>query len=611
MDERRTLAIDIGGSGIKLALLDAKGEIVAGPKRVPTPKPTAAPELVTELIRNAAEGLPGFDRVSVGFPGAVRDGRVKTAPNLGTELWAGFDLQSALSEIWGKPVRVMNDADVQGYGAIQGKGVEMVLTLGTGAGTAIFSDGRIVPHLELAHHPVAGGKTYDEYIGRAALEKKGKKTWNKRVAKVIGILRTVVNFDHLYIGGGNAKKLTLALPDDVSTVPNVDGLLGGIRLWDAEEARRPARRGRRPRVAAAPAPPPAPAPVAARRRGRPRQVAAAVEAAVAPAAPRRRRARSEPSRPRGRPRRRAPSPDAHGRTLIAAQPRTAVDFAVPAGACDCHVHVFGTVAAFPFAERRGYTPPPAGADELLALQNALHLDRVVIVQPSVYGTDNSCTLDGIRRLGSRARGVAVIDDATPDEALDAMHRAGIRGVRVNLATAGENDPEIARRNLRRAVERVARLGWHVQVYTGLDVVAALHDEVMGLAVPIVFDHFGGAQAALGTGQPGFAQLLAQVEAGKAYVKVSGHYRSSQQAPAYADVAPLARALIAANPDRIVWGTDWPHPAHPASPERALTEVAPFYDIDDGLALNQLPLWTPDTDTLRKILVDNPARLYGF
>src|SRR5579885_2042091 len=183
MDERRTLAIDIGGSGIKLALLDAKGEIVAGPKRVPTPKPTAAPELVTELIRNAAEGLPGFDRVSVGFPGAVRDGRVKTAPNLGTELWAGFDLQSALSEIWGKPVRVMNDADVQGYGAIEGKGVEMVLTLGTGAGTSLFENGRILPHLELAHHPLHNNKTYDQYLGNAALAEKGKKKWSKRVAR--------------------------------------------------------------------------------------------------------------------------------------------------------------------------------------------------------------------------------------------------------------------------------------------------------------------------------------------------------------------------------------------------------------------------------------------
>ncbi|MGH7094954.1 MAG: amidohydrolase family protein, partial [Stellaceae bacterium] len=235
----------------------------------------------------------------------------------------------------------------------------------------------------------------------------------------------------------------------------------------------------------------------------------------------------------------------------------------------------------------------------------------VIVQPSVYGTDNSCTLDGMRRIGARARGVAVIDAATTDAALADMHTAGIRGVRVNLATAGESSPDIARRNLLDAAARAAPLGWHVQVYTGLDVVVALHDEVMRLDVPIVFDHFGGAQAALGTEQPGFAALLALVGAGKAYVKISGHYRSSVKAPNYTDCASLARALIAANPDRIVWGTDWPHPAHPASLDNALSEIAPSYDIDDGLALNQLRLWAPDPALRRKILVENPARLYDF
>src|SRR5205807_855808 len=132
-----------------------------------------------------------------------REGRVLTAPHLGTEVWAGFDLQAALAERWHKPVRVMNDADVQGFGAIRGKGVEMVLTLGTGAGTSIFENGRIVPHLELAHHPVRGNKTYDEYIGKAALDGKGSRKWNKRVARVIEILRRLVNFDHLYLGGGN------------------------------------------------------------------------------------------------------------------------------------------------------------------------------------------------------------------------------------------------------------------------------------------------------------------------------------------------------------------------------------------------------------------------
>ena len=234
----------------------------------------------------------------------------------------------------------------------------------------------------------------------------------------------------------------------------------------------------------------------------------------------------------------------------------------------------------------------------------------MIVQPSVYGSDNSCTLDGMRRLGKRARGVAVIDAATSNAALDEMHRAGIRGVRVNLETAGETDPDAARRNLAAAVARVAPLGWHVQVYTRLSVIARLSDDVARLPVPIVFDHFGGAQAAGGIDQPGFAELLALVTGGHAYVKVSAAYRSSEKAPAYDDVAPLARALIAANPERILWGTDWPHP-HAAAPDKALAEIAPFYDIDDGLVLNQLRSWAGNAAIRRKILVDNPARLYGF
>jgi predicted TIM-barrel fold metal-dependent hydrolase len=246
----------------------------------------------------------------------------------------------------------------------------------------------------------------------------------------------------------------------------------------------------------------------------------------------------------------------------------------------------------------------------MQLQQSLRLSRVVIVQPSVYGSDNSCTLDGMRQLGERARGVAVIDDRTSEAALDEMHRAGIRGVRVNLETAGETDPDLARRNLAAAVERVAPRGWHVQVYTRLSVIAQLREDVEKLPVPIVFDHFGGAQAAAGIDQPGFAALLGLVADGHAYVKVSAAYRSSQKAPAYGDVAPLARALIAANPERIVWGSDWPHP-HAAIPGRELDPVTPFFDIDDGLALNQLPFWARSAAVRRKILVDNPARLYDF
>jgi polyphosphate glucokinase len=234
MDEPRTLAIDIGGTGIKAALLDDAGSLIGERQRVPTPPKPVAPEDLVRAIDQVAGPLGTYERVSVGFPGYVRDGRVITAPNLGTDSLAGFDLQSVLAEHLGKPVRVLNDADVQGFGAIQGRGLEMVLTLGTGAGTALFHDGEILPHLELAHHPVSGNKTYDEYVGNAARKKKGRKAWNKRVAKAIDILREVVRFDHLYIGGGNAKDITFPLPPDVTIVPNTDGLTGGIRLWQKD-----------------------------------------------------------------------------------------------------------------------------------------------------------------------------------------------------------------------------------------------------------------------------------------------------------------------------------------------------------------------------------------
>jgi predicted TIM-barrel fold metal-dependent hydrolase len=295
----------------------------------------------------------------------------------------------------------------------------------------------------------------------------------------------------------------------------------------------------------------------------------------------------------------------------ASQPATPVNFDVPAGACDCHTHIHGDPEKFPFFAGRVYTPEPASPEEMSALHRALHVERVVIVTPSVYGTDNAATLFGIRARGATARGVAVIDDKTPEADLDAMNQAGIRGIRLNLATGGVNDPGVGRPRFQAAVERVKARGWHVQLFTSLAMITAIKDLVASSPVPVVFDHFGGAQAELGTGQPGFSDLLDLLKSGKAHVKISGAYRASKLAPDYPDVAPLARALIAANPDRIVWGTDWPHPDSSTHPGRKPTDLAPLYQIDDGRLFNQLPLWAPDAAIRKTILVDNPARLYGF
>jgi predicted TIM-barrel fold metal-dependent hydrolase len=284
-------------------------------------------------------------------------------------------------------------------------------------------------------------------------------------------------------------------------------------------------------------------------------------------------------------------------------------FDVPFNACDCHVHVFGP--AFPYATTRAYTPAPATLDDLTALHAALHIGRVVIVHPSVYGTDNACTVDAVRKLNGRARGVAVIGKDTTDAMLAGMHDAGIRGVRINLGAIGENDPAVARRYLEEAAARVAPLGWHVQTYAALPVLNALRDTIAALPVTLVVDHFACADAALGPDQPGLDAIYGLLRSAKIYVKISGGYRSSKL-PGYPDAAPLARALIAANADRILWGTDWPHPGGgQGKPAEDLNAIEPFIPVDDGFALNRLNEWCGDRVTLEKILVANPARLYGF
>lgn len=224
------LAIDIGGSHIKGTVLDSSGKIIEPYKKEPTPKP-ATPAAVIAAIKKLATQFTGFEKISVGFPGYVKDGVVHTAPNLGKG-WPNTQLAKKLSGIFKKPVRIINDADLQGLGVAKGKGFEIVITLGTGFGSAFLMNGKLLPHMELAHHPLNGKKDYDDYIGEAALLHIGKKEWKKRMRKVLDILVTVFNYDHLYISGGNAELLRSRLAKNISIVSNKDGIKGGARLWN-------------------------------------------------------------------------------------------------------------------------------------------------------------------------------------------------------------------------------------------------------------------------------------------------------------------------------------------------------------------------------------------
>lgn len=291
--------------------------------------------------------------------------------------------------------------------------------------------------------------------------------------------------------------------------------------------------------------------------------------------------------------------------------QTPVNFAVPAGACDCHTHVYLDPQKYPMAASRKYTPPPATTEELLALQKFLHFDRVVIVQPSNYGTDNRATLDGVKFLGpARARAVVGIDETTTPAHLDAYHAAGARGIRVNLALAKNVQPAAVAKHLEATAQQLKGRGWHIQIVTHINIIAALKDVLSSLPLPVVIDHFGYPIVDGGAAQPGFDVLVDLVRSGACHVKISGAYRCSTQAPDFPNMKPMAQALIEVNPDRVVWGTDWPHPDGHVQGAKP-TDVTPNLIVDDGALLNQLAVWAPDAAVRHKILVANPARLYDF
>jgi predicted TIM-barrel fold metal-dependent hydrolase len=293
---------------------------------------------------------------------------------------------------------------------------------------------------------------------------------------------------------------------------------------------------------------------------------------------------------------------------IASQPGTKVGFDVPSGATDCAVHVYDP-KRFPYSPSRTYTAEPATVAELRQCMQALRLERVVIVQATPYTTDNSCVVASIRELGSRARGVAIIDEKTSEASLDEMHEAGVRGVRLSLNAAA--DPATARRRLTMTVDRLrTRKNWSLQTSANAATYEILRDELMALPMPLVVDHFGQVQVAGGLSQRGFGTVLELLKSGRAYVKIS-NADTIARLPDFSDITPFARALVAANPQRVVWGTAWPHPSAGAVEGRKPTDLAVHRQVDDGMVMNMLPVWVPDAATRKAILVDNPARLYGF
>ena len=278
------------------------------------------------------------------------------------------------------------------------------------------------------------------------------------------------------------------------------------------------------------------------------------------------------------------------------------------GGCDCHVHVIGPATQYPMTQERAYTPPEASPTDLIAVRRRLGLARNVLIQPSFYGTDNRCMLEAMAQLGDSARGVAVVAPDIAAAELAKLDAQGVRGVRLNLESGANRDPKAAAIALNEMAKRIRPLGWHIQIYAALPVIAALGNLIATLPVQVVIDHFGLAQAKDGVDQPGFAALLELVRARRAYVKLSAPYRISQGS-GYADVAPIARALIEASPDRMLWGSDWPHTDR--VPGRGPLELHPFRTIDGPAVLALFREWCGDETIARTILVETPARLYGF
>jgi predicted TIM-barrel fold metal-dependent hydrolase len=288
------------------------------------------------------------------------------------------------------------------------------------------------------------------------------------------------------------------------------------------------------------------------------------------------------------------------------QPTTPIDFKPPSGTTDTHRHIFGDLQRYPYAPTSGYRHEPATVEDMRVLDRTMHIDRRVLIQPSGYGNDNSCLLDGLKAFGPQARGVVAIDEKTSDKMLDDMHKAGVRGIRLNI---GRNPAE-ARQRVADAASRIKGRGWHINTAVQMAMLEGYQDTFVQSPVPIVLDHYAGAKASDGTTQKGFDVLEKLLKSGNVYMKMSRLHNVSSQTPGYADVAPLAKAVLAVNHERLLWGTDWPHAG--VRPEGYKpTDISPYFKYDDGLIFNEFASWVGDSARLQTILVDNPARLYGF
>jgi predicted TIM-barrel fold metal-dependent hydrolase len=292
-----------------------------------------------------------------------------------------------------------------------------------------------------------------------------------------------------------------------------------------------------------------------------------------------------------------------GRTAWAAGPLADM----PAGAIDCHNHIVGPLAKYPMVANRTYTPPEASVAQLKALRTELGIARNVIVQPSFYGFDNSCLVDALTELGASARGIAVVPQNVSDAELQRLAAKGVTGVRLNLSTFGVRDPKVAIDAINAFAPRFAPMGWHIQINTGLSVVDAIAPTVADLKVPVVFDHMANLDAEKGLSQPGFGALVALVKGRNTYVKLSAPYNLSRRTD-WSDVTPLATALIAAAPDRMLWGTNWPHPGNTRGD---ITQITPYRVVDNLALLRFFAQEVPDAAMRKMILVDTPARLYRF